>query len=53
VDAGRVAIQPLGAGRGVAPRGRVDYREVLTPEDFAVYARLRDRRKEIAQPSGR
>ena len=27
---------------------RVDYREVLSPEDFAVFAKLRDVRKEIA-----
>ncbi len=30
-------------------RGKVDYREVLSPEDFAVFARLRQLRKEIAQ----
>ena len=30
-------------------RGKVDYREVLSPEDFAVFARLRQARKEIAQ----
>jgi hypothetical protein len=30
------------------PRGRVDYREVLKPEEFAVFARPRERRKEIA-----
>ncbi len=27
---------------------RIDYREVLSPEDFAVFAKLRDVRKEIA-----
>jgi superfamily II DNA helicase RecQ len=36
-------------GRNGAVRGRVDYREVLSPEDFAVFARLRQTRKEIAQ----
>jgi hypothetical protein len=30
-------------------RGRIDYREKLSPEDFAVFARLRDLRREIAQ----
>ena len=36
-------------GRG-GRRGaeRVDYKEVLSEEDFAVFARLRDRRKELA-----
>jgi superfamily II DNA helicase RecQ len=29
--------------------GKVDYREVLKPEDFAVFTRLRDLRKEMAQ----
>jgi len=27
---------------------RVDYKEVLSPEDFAVFSRLRDKRKELA-----
>jgi superfamily II DNA helicase RecQ len=30
-------------------RNKVDYRERLSPEDFAVFARLRDLRKAIAQ----
>jgi superfamily II DNA helicase RecQ len=30
-------------------REKVDYREVLSPEEFAVFARLREVRKEIAQ----
>lgn len=36
-------------GRGPGGRTRVDYREVLKPEDFAVFARLRNLRKEMAQ----
>lgn len=36
------------AVRGVS-RNRVDYRESLSPDDFAVFARLRDWRKEIGQ----
>src|SRR4051812_27975392 len=39
-------------GRGLAGRTNVDYRETLKPEDFAVFARLRDLRKEIAQAEG-
>lgn len=30
-------------------KGRVDYRELLTPADFAVFVKLRDLRKELAQ----
>jgi len=30
-------------------RNRVDYREVLAPEEFALFAKLRDLRKELAQ----
>ncbi len=30
----------------------IDYREVLSPEDFAVYAKLRDWRKEVANKEG-
>jgi superfamily II DNA helicase RecQ len=33
-------------------RNKIDYREVLKPEDFTVFARLRDLRKEIAQAEG-
>ena len=29
-------------------RAKVDYKELLSPNDFAVYAKLRDARKEIA-----
>jgi superfamily II DNA helicase RecQ len=36
-----------GAGKGGAPR--VDYKEVLSAEDFAVFARLRETRKELAE----
>ncbi len=37
------------AGKNGGARGKVDYRDVLSPEDFAVFARLRQARKEIAQ----
>ena len=35
--------------RGPGGRAKIDYREALKPEDFAVFARLRDLRKELAQ----
>jgi superfamily II DNA helicase RecQ len=34
---------------GGVGRSKVDYREVLSPEDFAVFARLRQIRQDIAQ----
>jgi superfamily II DNA helicase RecQ len=37
------------SGKNGTIRGKVDYREVLSPEDFAVFARLRQARQEIAQ----
>ncbi len=36
-------------GRPGNRRGQVDYKEVLNAEEFAVFARLREVRKEIAQ----
>ena len=45
---GRVSPRP-GQASGVSGRKpRVDYREVLSPADFAVFAKLRDWRKEAA-----
>ena len=35
-----------------AATGKVDYREVLSPEDFEVYARLRSLRKAISERDG-
>lgn len=37
--------------RGARTRGK-DYREILSPDDFARFAQLRDRRKEVAQAEG-
>jgi superfamily II DNA helicase RecQ len=37
------------ASRGRPDRGRIDYKEVLKPEEFAAFAQLRDLRKELAQ----
>lgn len=39
-------------GAGAGRKGRIDYREVLPPAEFAVFARLRDLRKELAQAEG-
>lgn len=36
------------AGKGSELKGRIDYRERLSPPDFAVYLRLRELRKEIS-----
>ncbi len=41
--------QGLGNGRAKPSQGKIDYKDVLTPDDFAVFARLRELRKEIAQ----
>lgn len=43
-----------GGGPSVAERSKrgVDYKEVLSAEDFAVFAKLRDLRKEMAEKEG-
>ena len=43
-----------GPERKSAPstRGQIDWKEVLGPEDFAVFARLRSLRKDLAQTHG-
>ncbi|MCO6455393.1 MAG: HRDC domain-containing protein [Pirellulaceae bacterium] len=46
VDVPAAAGQP---GRPAEQRSRVDYREVLNAEDFAVFASLRELRKELSQ----
>ena len=43
------ANRPLTAG---AKRPKVDYREVLSEADFAVFAKLRNLRKELAEREG-
>ena len=43
------ASSATSATGAVRARNKVDYRERLSPEDFAVFARLREVRKEIAQ----
>jgi superfamily II DNA helicase RecQ len=37
---------------GKANRKRIDYKEVLSPEDFALFVRLRDWRKQAAASEG-
>lgn len=38
------------SGKSKSPR--IDYREVLPPEQFALFARLREKRKELADEQG-
>lgn len=38
--------------RSNSERNKIDYKEVLKPEEFAIFAKLRDRRKEIAEKEG-
>src|SRR4051794_11223824 len=37
------------ASQGFGKKGRVDYRELLPPAEFAVFAKLRELRKQLAQ----
>ncbi|MCL2599960.1 MAG: HRDC domain-containing protein [Treponema sp.] len=42
-------------GKGDSDRqtkGKVDYREVLSPADFSMYSKLRDARKKLAEEGG-
>lgn len=41
-----------GAAQTPDPKGRVDYREILSEADFAIYAKLRNKRKEMATTEG-
>ena len=41
-----------GSGDGRGGKQRVDYKEVLSPEDFALFAKLRDWRKATAEQKG-
>ncbi len=48
-------VSDAGASRSAKPSSRkssVDYCEVLSAEDFALYARLRELRKELAERDG-
>ena len=39
---------PLPEGKGTGGRARVDYKELLSADDFAVFVRLRETRKQLA-----
>ena len=41
-----------GPQAGAGKRGKIDYREILNEQDFAVYAKLRTLRKELAEKEG-
>lgn len=43
---------PDARGQGESRKGRVDYRDVLDADHFAVFAKLRDFRKAIAEREG-
>ncbi len=45
-------IEGAASGAASPKKGKVDYREVLPPEDFEVYAELRRLRKELAERDG-
>jgi len=51
VDGAEPAIAQSATG-AAAKTGRVDYRELLSPPEFAVYDRLRTLRKDLAQAEG-
>lgn len=38
-----------GVGSAGAAPGKIDYKEILSPEEFVVYAKLRDLRKQLAE----
>jgi superfamily II DNA helicase RecQ len=43
---------PSGKANSYSSKERIDYREKLTPEQFRVFAQLRELRKELAQKDG-
>lgn len=47
---GDAAVQAVKSGQSA--KKKIDYKEVLSPDDFAVYARLRDWRKETGEKEG-
>lgn len=44
--------QPATSSDSRSRRAKVDYRDLLDPEEFTVFAKLRDLRKEISQEEG-
>lgn len=47
-----VAVGAVTGSAAAAGRGGVDYREVLEPHQFAIYAALREWRKKLAEQDG-
>lgn len=51
-----MAVEYLSDGAGVSEKqgrkGRADYKEMLSPEDFAVFVKLREWRKKTADEEG-
>ena len=53
-----ICVEYLAAAAGAGPsangssKGKIDYREKLSAEDFAVFSALRDVRKELAERDG-
>jgi superfamily II DNA helicase RecQ len=47
-----VSYEPAEGRPQTGKRGKVDYREVLSEQDFAIFARLRSLRKELADSEG-
>ncbi|MCH9650960.1 MAG: hypothetical protein K0U98_22245 [Deltaproteobacteria bacterium] len=47
-----VSYLPSKGSSAPIKKGRIDYKEVLSQEDFATYAHLRNLRKEIAEQDG-
>lgn len=45
-------VEASGRPQGGNKKAKIDYREVLSETDFALYARLRDLRKAIAEQEG-
>lgn len=53
-----ISVEHLAAASGGSPsastgKGKIDYREKLSAEDFAVFSALRDVRQKLAERSGR
>jgi superfamily II DNA helicase RecQ len=51
LEGGNVVASPAGS-RGKGGSSKVDYREVLSVEDFAVFAKLREHRKLLSEKEG-
>jgi superfamily II DNA helicase RecQ len=48
----RMEVGAPGGASGEPRKGKVDYRELLTPPQFALYAQLRELRKRLADRDG-